>query len=82
MSEKHVFPRNPAELYCALQVDEFAVRGSQASATLRIIEFPKDFKGFWETVQRSRPGLWTAGDANGVVAVFPRVLNGWQLFFR
>ena len=76
---KHVFRRDPAELYRALQVDEFAVRGSQASSTLRNVDFPKDFQGFWETLHRSRPELWTAGDGNGGVAVFARFSKGWRL---
>ena len=46
MGGEHVFRRNPAELYRALQVDEFAVRGSQAVSTSRIFEFPKEFQGF------------------------------------
>ena len=81
MSGKHVFRRNPAELYRALQVDEFAVRGSQASSTLGNVDFAKDFQGFWETLQRSRPELWTAGDGNGGVAVFARFSKGWRVIF-
>ena len=69
------------ELYRALQIGEFAVRRSQTSSTLRIIDFPKDFQGFWKTVQRSRPELWTAGDGNGGVAVFARFSKGWRLIF-
>ena len=79
MSGNHVFGRNPAELYRAWQLGDFAVRGSQVSSTLRIIEFPKDFQGFWETVQRSRPEPWTVRDCNGGVAVFPRFSKGWRL---
>ena len=63
------------------QAGELAVRGRWTRSTSRIVEFPKEFKGFWETLQRSRRELWTAGDDNGRVAVFPRVFNGWRLFF-
>ena len=60
MSGNHVFRRNPAELHRTLQVDELAVRRSQASSTLRIIEFPKDFQGFWKTVHQVFSGLANA----------------------
>ena len=75
MSGKHVFRRNPAELYRTLQVDEFAVRGSQTSSTLRTVEFPKDLQGFWETLHRLRQELSTAGDGNGAVAVLQGFLR-------
>ena len=81
MSGTHVFLRNPAELYRALQVGKFAVRGSQASSTFRIIEFPKDFQGFRETLHRLRQELSTAGDGNGGVDVFARFSKGWRLIF-
>ena len=75
------FRRIPAELYSAFQAGEFAVRGSLTSSTSRIIDFSKDFQRFWETLQRSRREMCMAGDDNGGVAVFPRVFNGWRLFF-
>ena len=81
MNGKHVFRRNSDELYRASQLGEFAVRRSQTSSTLRIIDLPKDLKGFWETLQRSRPELWTAGDGSGPVAVFARFSKGWRLIF-
>ena len=81
MSGKHVFRRNAADPYRASHVDEFVVRGSQAISTLRIIEFLKDFHGFWETVHRSRPELWTSGVGNDGVAIFPRFSKGWPMIF-
>ncbi len=63
------------------QAGELAVRGRWTRSTSRIVDFPKEFKGFWETVQRSRPELWAAGDDSSGVAVFLRVFNGSRLFF-
>ena len=82
MSGKHDFRRDHPEFHRALQVGEFAVRGRQAGSTSRIVEFPKEIQGFWETVQRSRPEPWTARVGNGGVAVFLMFSKGWRLFFR
>ena len=73
--------RNPAELYRALQVDQFAVRGSEANSTLRIIEFAKDLKGFRETQNQLRQELSTAVCGNRGEAVFLRfsMVGGWFL---
>ena len=63
------------------QAGELAVRGRWTRSTSKNVEFPKEFQGFLETLQRWRAELWTARDDNGGVAVFPTVFNGWWLFF-
>ena len=47
---------------------------------MRIVDFHKGFQGFRETVQRSRPGSWPAGDDNAELPVFLRFSIVPQLF--